>query len=88
VGYPGWRYLGTVGLAAGLASYASLAFLSSGVLIGTYPVQDETVYVYVVNDGETNKEYQIDSDGNIVSEKTLQEGETAPQGTTDASTQM
>jgi hypothetical protein len=72
VGYPGWRYYGTVGLAAGLASYAALGFLSSGVLVGSYyTAEDCTTYVYVVNDGDENKEVQVDCNGQILSEKTL-----------------
>jgi hypothetical protein len=76
VGYPGWRYMGTVGLVAGLSGIAALGFLSSGVAIGSYYTpQQETVYVYVVNDGEENKEYQVDENGNILSERTLPPGE-------------
>jgi hypothetical protein len=71
VGYPGWRYAGTVGLAAGLAGFASLAFLASGMLIGTYTAQQETVYVYVVNDGDENVEYQVDSNGDIISQRNV-----------------
>jgi hypothetical protein len=71
VGYPGWRYYGTVGLAAGLAGFATLGFLSSGMLVGTYPQEDQTVYVYVVNDGENDIEYQVDSNGNIISQRVL-----------------
>jgi len=70
-GYPGWRYFGTVGLAPALASFAALSFLSTGMLIGSYAWHDETVYVYVVNDGEENKEYQVDSNGEVISEKVL-----------------
>jgi hypothetical protein len=70
VGYSGWRYLGTVGLVAGLTGFAALGFLSSGVCIGSYYTpQQQTVYVYVVNDGDENKEYQVDQNGNILSEK-------------------
>jgi hypothetical protein len=71
MGYPGWRYFGTVGLAPALASFAALSFLSTGVLIGSYASQAQTVYVYVVNDGEQNIEYQVDSEGQILSQKTL-----------------
>jgi hypothetical protein len=78
VGYPGWRYFGTVGLAPALASFAALGFLSTGVLIGSYAQQQRTVYIYVVNDGDENIEYQVDSDGQILSQKTLPP-EAAPQ---------
>jgi hypothetical protein len=72
VGYPGWRYIGTVGLAAGLAGFATLGFLSAGTLIGSYGgAQDCSVYVYVVNDGEQNKEYQVDCNGQVLSERPL-----------------
>jgi hypothetical protein len=75
VGYPGWRYVGTVGLVPGLASYAALGFLTGGVLIGsyagTYAAPACTVYVYVVNDGDENKEYQVDCEGRILSERVL-----------------
>jgi hypothetical protein len=71
VGYPGWRYVGTVGMAPALAGFAALGFLASGVLIGSYAAEQQTVYVYVVNDGDENREYQVDSSGQILSEKTL-----------------
>jgi hypothetical protein len=75
VGYSGWRYFGTVGLAPALASFAALGFLSTGVLIGSYAYQEQTVYVYVVSDGDENKEYQVDSNGEILSEKTVTQPE-------------
>jgi hypothetical protein len=70
VGYPGWRYYGTVGLVPALAGVAALGFLSSGVLIGTYGPPQQTVYVYVVNDGDENKEYVVDANGQILSVRT------------------
>jgi hypothetical protein len=70
-GYPGWHYYGTVGLAPALAGFAGLAFLSSAVLIGSYASEGQTNYVYVANDGNENKEYQVDSSGQVVSEKVV-----------------
>jgi hypothetical protein len=67
VGYPGWRPYGSWGLAPGLAAFSSLAFLSAGLLIGSYAYQGGTVYVYVVNEGGVNVEYRVDSAGNIIS---------------------
>jgi len=66
-GYPGWRPYGTWGLAAPLAGFATLGFLSAGMLIGTYAQQNNTVYVYVVNQGGTNYEYRVDASGNVLS---------------------
>jgi hypothetical protein len=67
VGYPGWRPYGSWGLAPGLAAFSSLAFLSAGLLVGSYAYQGGTVYVYVVNEGGVNVEYRVDSYGNIIS---------------------
>jgi hypothetical protein len=69
--YPGWRYYGTDGLAPALAGFSSLAFLSAGVLVGSYAAQQKTVYVYVVNEDDVQKEYQVDSAGNIVSTRVV-----------------
>jgi hypothetical protein len=66
-GYPGWRYFGTVGLAPALAGFASLAFLSAGVLIGSYAYQSQTVYVYVVKEGDQDMEYRVAEDGTVIS---------------------
>ena len=44
-------------MAPGLAAYTGLAFLSAGLLIGSYADQSRTVYVYVVNEGGQNVEY-------------------------------
>ena len=70
-GYPGWRPYGTYGLTPGLAAFGSLAFLSAGLLIGSYAYQDNTVYVYVVNEGGQNIEYRVDSYGNILSRRVV-----------------
>jgi hypothetical protein len=83
-GYPGWRYFGTVGLASALTAFAGLSFLSAGILIGTYPYQERTVYVYVVNDGDENKEYQVDSSGQILSEKVVPAEAVPEQGSSAA----
>jgi hypothetical protein len=70
-GYPGWRPYSTYGLTPGLAAFSSLAFLSAGMLIGTYAQYDSTVYVYVVNEGGQNVEYRVDSAGNIISRRVV-----------------
>jgi len=71
VGYPGWRAYGTYGLTPGLAAYTGLAFLSAGLLIGSYAQQSNTVYVYVVNEGGQNVEYRVDSAGNVISKRVV-----------------
>jgi hypothetical protein len=69
VGYRGWRPYGTFwGLVPPLAAYPSLGFLSSGLLLGSYlGAEDETVYVYVVNEDGHDVQYQVDSYGNVLS---------------------
>jgi hypothetical protein len=71
-GYPGWHSYGTYGLAPGLVAFSSLAFLSAGLLIGSYSQQQQTVYVYVVQEGGQNVEYRVDSDGKVLSKKVVQ----------------
>jgi hypothetical protein len=71
VGYPGWRAYGTYGLAPGLVAYTGLAFLSAGLLIGSYAEQSNTVYVYVVNEEGQNVEYRVDSAGNVISKRVV-----------------
>ena len=71
--YPGWRYYGTWGLAAGIATVSSLAFLSSGVLVGTYPVEERTVYVYVVDEDGVQMEYRVDEQGRVLSKRPVSE---------------
>jgi hypothetical protein len=72
-GYPAWRAYGTWGLAAGLATVSSLAFLSSGLLIGTYAAEERTVYVYVVEEDGVQMEYRVDEQGNILSKRPVSE---------------
>jgi len=67
--YPGWRYYGTVGLATGIAAVSSLAFLSDGILVGTYPEAATTVYVYVVDEDGVQVEYRVDEQGNVLSRR-------------------
>ena len=67
IGYPGWRAYGTYGLAPGLVAYTGLAFLSAGLLIGSYAEQSKTVYIYVVNEGGQHVEYRVNSAGNVIS---------------------
>ena len=71
VGYPGWRAYGTYGLTPGLAAYTGLAFLSAGLLIGSYAELSKTVYVYVVNEGGQNVEYRVNSAGNVISKRVV-----------------
>ena len=71
VGYPGWHGYGTYGLAPGLVAFTGLAFLSAGLLIGSYAEQSKTVYVYVVNEGGRDVEYRVDSDGNVISRRVV-----------------
>ena len=71
VGYPGWRAYGTYGLTPGLAAYTGLAFLSAGLLIGSYAQQSRTVYVYVVNEGGQSVEYRVNSAGNVISKRVV-----------------
>jgi len=70
VGYPGFQPYSSFGLVAPLAAFSSLAFLSAGMLIGTYAAeQNKTVYVYIVNQGGTQMEYRVNSAGQVVSSK-------------------
>ncbi len=71
--YPGWRYYGTWGQAAGIATFSSLAFLSSGLLIGTYPAEEQTVYVYVVDEDGVQMEYRVDEQGRVLSKRPVSE---------------
>jgi hypothetical protein len=70
-GYPGWRAYGTYGLAPGLAAFTGLAFLSAGLLIGSYAEQSQTVYVYVVSEGGRDVEYRVNSAGNVISTRVV-----------------
>jgi hypothetical protein len=71
-GYPGWHSYGYYGLAPGLAAFGGLAFLSAGLLIGSYAQEQKTVYVYVVQEGGQNVEYRVDENGKVLSKKTVQ----------------
>jgi hypothetical protein len=70
-GYPGWHAYGTYGLAPGLVAFSGLAFLSAGLLIGSYSQQQQTVYVYVVQENGQNVEYRVDSNGKILSKRVV-----------------
>ena len=73
VGYPGFHSYYTYGLVAPLAGFTSLAFLSAGLLSGSYTAQqNKTVYVYMVNEGGTNMQYEVSSTGEILSSKPVQ----------------
>lgn len=67
VAYPGFRPYATYGLVAPLAAFTGLAFLSAGMLIGSYAAQQKTVYVYVVNQAGKDMEYRVDSEGHVLS---------------------
>jgi hypothetical protein len=58
-------------LTPGLAAVSGLAFLSAGLLIGSYAQQDRTIYVYVVNEGGLNVEYRVDQFGNVISRRVV-----------------
>jgi hypothetical protein len=73
VGYLGWHPYGTYGLAPGLAAFTGLAFLSTGLLIGSYAHGQQTVYVYVVEEDGVKKEYRVDDQGNVLSTKVVTE---------------
>ena len=78
VGRPGWRtygsYWGPYGVHAG---FAWLTFLTSALLIGSYTsqnnqtVNNQTVYVYIVEEDGVEKEYHVDEEGNILSEQII-----------------
>jgi hypothetical protein len=71
VGVAGFTPFFSFGLVAPLWSYPSLSFLSTGILIGSYPYEDETVYVYVVNEDGQDVQYLVDSNGNVLSAQYL-----------------
>ncbi|ELS01596.1 hypothetical protein Xen7305DRAFT_00013000 [Xenococcus sp. PCC 7305] len=70
VGRPGWRtygsYWGPYGVHAG---FAWLSFLTAALLIGSYnsAQNNQTVYVYIVEEEGVEKEYHVDEDGEILS---------------------
>ena len=72
VGRPGWRtygrYWGPYGVHAG---FAWLSFLTAALLIGSYSSaqNNQTVYVYIVEEDGVEKEYQVDENGKILSEQ-------------------
>lgn len=68
VGYPGWRSYGMhYGLIGPLVGVSSLAFLTSGLLIGSFAQSGQTVYVYVVEEDGQNVEYRVTEDGTVLS---------------------
>lgn len=73
VGYPGWRSYGLhYGLVAPLATFASLSFLSAGLLVGSYVEQEQTVYVYVVQEDGQDVEYRVAADGTVLSRRVVE----------------
>jgi hypothetical protein len=72
-GYPGWRSYGlSYGLVGPLVGISSLAFLSAGLLVGSFVDQGQTVYVYVVQEDGRDVEYRVLGDGTVLSRRELQ----------------
>jgi YD repeat-containing protein len=59
------------GLVAPLAAYSSLAFLSAGLLLGSYSQGTNEVYVYVVQEDGQDVQYEVDTAGNVISRTVL-----------------
>ena len=74
VGRPGWRTYGTFwGPYRVHAGFAWLSFLTAALLIGSYSSSqnNQTVYVYIVEEEGVEKEYHVDEDGKILSEQII-----------------
>ena len=73
IGYPNYRTYGTYyGLYPPLAVYPGLAFLTAGLLIASFDDNSgTTVYVYHIEKECQTIEYQVDEDGNVISEKSV-----------------
>ena len=71
-GRPGWRSYGyRYGLVGPLVGFSSLGFLSSGLLIGSFLANQQTVYVYVVNENGVDVQYQVTDSGVVLSRQEL-----------------
>ena len=71
---PGWRSYGSHWGPYGVhAGFAWLTFLTSALLIGSYSSSqnNQTVYVYIVEEDGVEKEYHVDEDGEILSVEVL-----------------
>lgn len=73
VGYPNYRTYGTYyGLYPPLAVYPGLAFLTAGLLIASFNDNSgTTVYVYHIEKECEVIEYQVNENGNVISEKSV-----------------
>ena len=74
VGRPGWRTYGTFWGPYGVhAGFAWLSFLTAALLIGSYSSSqnNQTVYVYIVEEDGVEKEYHVDEEGKILSEQVV-----------------
>ena len=71
--YPNYRTYGTYyGLYPPLAVYPGLAFLTAGLLIASFEDNSgTTVYVYHIEKECEIIEYQVDENGNVISEKSV-----------------
>ena len=74
IDYPGYRTYGThYGLHERLEDYSDLEFLTEGLLIASFEDDNETtVYVYHIEKGCEVMEYQVDENGNVISEKSVE----------------
>lgn len=73
IGYPNYRTYGTYyGLYPPLAAYPGLAFLTAGLLIASFEDNSgTTVYVYHIEKECEIIEYQVDENGNVISEQSV-----------------
>ena len=73
VGYPGYRTYGVYyGLYPPLTAYPGLAFLTAGLLVASFNDNSgTTVYVYHIEKDCQVIEYQVDENGNVISEKSV-----------------
>ena len=74
VGYPNYRTYGTYyGLYPPLVAYPGLAFLTAGLLIASFDNNSgTTVYVYHIEKECQVIEYQVDENGNVISERSVE----------------
>ncbi len=64
------RY-GTYGLPPALSANPDLAFLSEGLLVGSYFDDGRTIYVYVIDEDGAHRELRVDQSGNIISDRVV-----------------
>jgi hypothetical protein len=71
-GRPGFRSYGVYyGLVPGLQLYPSLGFLADGLLVGSYPDDGGTDYVYLVQEDGVNRRYVVTNQGRIRSAQVI-----------------